>query len=201
MTNKLSAILLLSGYSKRFNYQNKLLMELNGRVVLDYVLAVVSECNFLEVIVVCRELSVIEKVSEYGFKIVENKNAFLGVSESIKLGVKNSSIIENSKEGRGYMFFQGEQMFITTKDIKTLVNTFENNSSKIIIPSVDNTMLSPVIFPKSFRDELLSLNGEEGGKKIIDKNKDKIKLVEIENKNFGFDIDTIDDFNKAIDML
>ena len=76
---------------------------------------------------------------------------------------------------------------------------FEKNkgdASNIIVPFNNGTRGNPVIFGRHFYNELSLLKGDEGGKKIIDKN--KINLVKFLSKSKGyfFDIDIQSDILK-----
>ena len=55
---------------------------------------------------------------------------------------------------------------------------------------------NPVIYPSLYKEEILRLEGDKGGKSII-KSSNKIKYVEVE-ENTLFDIDNKDDFNKLL---
>ena len=120
------------------------------------------------------------------FKVVKNKYPNRGISESIKLGIKNC------EESEGYMFFVGDQPLLDKKDIEKLINVFNEDTSFIVIPKYKNRFGNPVIYPKKYKEDILNLEGDKGGKSII-KSSDKIKYVDV-CENTLFDIDNIDDF-------
>ena len=135
-----------------------------------------------------------EKIKEIGenldFKVVKNKYPNRGISESIKLGIKNC------EESEGYMFFVGDQPLLDKKDIEKLINVFNEDTSFIVIPKYKNRFGNPVIYPKKYKEDILNLEGDKGGKSII-KSSDKIKYVDV-CENTLFDIDNIDDFNNLL---
>ena len=98
----ISAIIMASGFSRRMG-ENKLLMKYNNKFLIEYTLDVISKCNFKDKLIVTQY----EKIKEIGenldFKVVKNKYPNRGISESIKLGIKNC------EESEGYMFFVGDQ--------------------------------------------------------------------------------------------
>ena len=124
------------------------------------------------------------------FKVVKNKYPNRGISESIKLGIKNC------EESEGYMFFVGDQPLLDKKDIEKLINVFNEDTSFIVIPKYKNRFGNPVIYPKKYKEDILNLEGDKGGKSII-KSSDKIKYVDV-CENTLFDIDNIDDFNNLL---
>lgn len=185
--NLITAIVMASGFSKRMGL-NKLLMKYNDKFLIEYTLEKISQCDFVEKIIVT-QYEEIEKLTN-NFKVVINENAHKGQSESIKLGVKSSEKCD------GYMFFVADQPLINQKDIEKLIRVFRENKDFIVIPKYKEKRGNPVIYPSLYKEEILRLEGDKGGKSII-KSSNKIKYVEVEEDTL-FDIDNKDDFNKLL---
>lgn len=183
----ITAIVMASGFSKRMGL-NKLLMKYNDKFLIEHTLEKISQCDFAEKIIVT-QYEEIEKLTD-NFKVVINENAHKGQSESIKLGVKSSEKCD------GYMFFVADQPLINQKDIEKLIRVFRENKDFIVIPKYKEKRGNPVIYPSLYKEEILRLEGDKGGKSII-KSSNKIKYVEVE-ENTLFDIDNKDDFNKLL---
>lgn len=183
----ITAIVMASGFSKRMGL-NKLLMKYNDKFLIEHTLEKISQCDFAEKIIVT-QYEEIEKLTD-NFKVVINENAHKGQSESIKLGVKSSEKCD------GYMFFVADQPLINQKDIEKLIRVFRENKDFIVIPKYKKKCGNPVIYPSLYKEEILRLEGDKGGKSII-KSSNKIKYVEVEEDTL-FDIDNKDDFNKLL---
>ena len=183
----ITAIVMASGFSKRMGL-NKLLMKYNDKFLIEHTLEKISQCDFVEKIIVT-QYEEIEKLTD-NFKVVINENAHKGQSESIKLGVKSSEKCD------GYMFFVADQPLINQKDIEKLIRVFRENKDFIVIPKYKEKRGNPVIYPSLYKEEILRLEGDKGGKSII-KSSNKIKYVEVEEDTL-FDIDNKDDFNKLL---
>ena len=183
----ITAIVMASGFSKRMGL-NKLLMKYNDKFLIEHTLEKISQCDFEEKIIVT-QYEEIEKLTD-NFKVVINENAHKGQSESIKLGVKSSEKCD------GYMFFVADQPLINQKDIEKLIRVFRENKDFIVIPKYKEKHGNPVIYPSLYKEEILRLEGDKGGKSII-KSSNKIKYVEVEEDTL-FDIDNKDDFNKLL---
>ncbi|QEZ67551.1 molybdenum cofactor cytidylyltransferase [Paraclostridium bifermentans] len=177
----ISAIVMASGFSRRMG-ENKLLMDFNGKTIIENTFEALKKCDFKEVIVVSRYEEVLKIANKYQFKFVLNDNAQIGQSESIKLGIRNSGKCD------GYMFFVGDQPLINNDDVKELINEFGENKEYIVIPRYDNKTGNPVIFPTCLKNNLLSLKNDEKGKKVINEY-DKIKYVNV-SKYTLLDVDT-----------
>lgn len=187
----ISAIVMASGLSRRMN-QNKLHMKIEDKKIYEYILETLKKCSSLsEVIVVANDSEILEKANTLNFKTVFNQHSYLGQSNSINLGLEASAYAD------GYMFFVADQPFIREDTIDKICNIFNDNLNKIIIPCYNDRHGNPVIFSSRFRDELMNIEGDMGGRVVINNNiQDVIKLQFEDEKEF-IDIDTIEDYNNV----
>ena len=197
---KISAVIMASGKSERMG-ENKLLLKYRGTTFIENILEKVINEKFYEIAVVVSDGKVKKKCQDFIEKfneinnsgtaerniyIVENREPEKGQSESIKLGLK---IL---KKCSGYMFFSGDQPLLSTDTIKKMRKNFKEGT--ITVPEYDGKKGLPTIFGENFKDELLELEGDTGGKPVIKRNKEKIRIVKIENPDEGKDIDTKTDY-------
>ena len=192
---KISAIIMASGKSERMG-TNKLLLEYRGMTFIENTLEKVLNENFYELVIVISDKKVRKKCQDYIKKsekdekkiyIIDNKKSEKGQSESIKIGLKTLGKCD------GYMFFSCDQPFLTSDTIKKILQNFKTKG--ITTPEYNGKRSLPVIFGENFKDELLKLEGDTGGKTVISNHQDKIKIVEIENSDEGKDIDTKEDYD------
>lgn len=185
----ISAIIMASGLSRRMG-QNKLLMKYNDKFIIEHTLNTICELDFKSKILVTQYNEIKELGKKLNYKVVNNTSPSMGQSESIKLGV------ENSPKCDGYMFFVGDQPLLNKNDIQKLIKVFKEDSNYIVIPKYKDKSGNPVIYPSIYKEQILKLEGDKGGKSII-KSSDKIKYVNV-SENTLFDIDNIDDFNNLL---
>lgn len=185
----ISAIIMASGFSKRMG-QNKLLMKFKNKFLIEHTLNIISSCNFKEKILVTQYEEVKNIGDKLNFKVIINEAPNKGQSESIKLGVKNCYKCD------GYMFFVGDQPLLNKNDIEKLIEVFKEDTDYIVIPKFKDRCGNPVIYPSKYKEEILKLEGDKGGKTII-KSSNKVKYVNV-LENTLFDIDNIDDFNNLL---
>lgn len=190
----MNGIILASGFSERMG-ENKLLMKFKDNTIIEQVIDVVKSSNLNKIILVARDDRIINIGKEKKIETIKNDYAIIGQSYSIKVGINHSNLDES------YMFFCGDQPFIDRESINKLIDISNRNKENIIIPRIDNVFGSPVIFPKDFKEELLDLNGDIGGKYIINNYLEKVLYVEIDNKLFLKDIDNKEDYNRYIKMI
>ena len=201
---KISAVIMASGFSKRMG-ENKLLLKYMGMSFIENTIKKVLESGFYEINLVTShneieniyrnllETNGFKKEKNHNFIITKNHNSDKGINESIKLGVKNL------KPCDAYMFFTADQPKLSTETIKYIMSKAEID--KIIIPKYNNENGSPTIFGGNFKDNLLYLEGDTGGKQIVQENKGKVKYLDIKNVEEGIDIDTQEEYRKLIGKL
>lgn len=191
---RISAIVMASGMSKRMK-SDKLHMKLNGKNIYEYILDTIKKYRFYETIVVAKDEDILVKAESLRFLGIRNRKYYLGQSESIKAALKSS------KDTDGVMFFVADQPFIKLSTIQTLCNEFNSNPSNIILPYYNGIKGNPVIFPNYLKDQLMSLENDNGGKVVINNNIDKVVGVEIQTEYESMDIDTIEDYAEAKDKF
>lgn len=188
----ISGIILASGFSRRMG-KNKLLLKFNGKTIIENVVFN-SICSLIdEIIVVTQYDEVIEIFKNTNLKTVKNDNAELGLSNSIVLGVKASSINTD-----GYLIMLGDMPFLKSEDLNKIIENFEVSENSIIVPICSGNQKNPVLFPSLFRDDLINLKGDKGGKEILKRNESCIKRVNFDNESIFKDIDTEYDYKEVL---
>lgn len=184
----ITGIILASGFSKRMT-RDKLLLEIEGIPVIERVLKAAKFSLLDEIILVYQNEKVREIGKKYQVKTVFNDSAHEGQSAAVKLGVS-----ESPSDTDAYMFLLGDQPFLDSATINTLIEQYIKNPQQIIVPLYNGKRGNPVIFPAQLRDHLLAIEGDIGGRAVIEKMVDRVKLVAFENSITDTDIDTEEDY-------
>ncbi|MHB1391589.1 MAG: selenium cofactor biosynthesis protein YqeC [Clostridia bacterium] len=189
-----SGIILAAGLSKRMG-GNKLLLPVGGVPVIERVLAAASGSMLGEVILVCASDEIASIGRRYGAKIVYNTAPQLGQSQSVRLGAENSC-----PTSAGLMFLVGDQPFITDSIINKLIERFLQGNCSAVVPLYNGKRGNPVIFSALLREKLLSLQGDAGGRTLLEGLEGHIDTVGFDNGNIGFDIDTPEEYESALKL-
>lgn len=184
----ITGIILASGFSKRMK-RDKLLMEIEGIPMVERVIQRAINSKLDEIILVYRVSEIKEIGIKYGIKTVHNLRAHLGQSQGLKLGVQAANL-------GAYMFLMGDMPFITEDLIDGLIERFMEDESKIVVPYYNNKRGMPTIFPYNLREELLSIEGDIGGRRIIENNPFLVEKVYIDDCILGLDIDTQEEYKR-----
>ena len=195
MYQRVSAIIMASGFSRRLG-QDKLLLEYNGKTLIENMMEKIDKIYFYKkkiVIPITKKTLIENMMKNDRYKTIEvviNESPEKGQSNSIKSGI-TKTINENKvllREVEGYMFFPSDQPFLKIETILLIMKQFLMNN-KITLPQVGIEEFSPVIFPQKYREQLLEIVGDKGGKSIIKKD-DFIDKIKFKTREEFVDIDT-----------
>ena len=188
---KIAAIILAAGLSTRMK-TNKLQLDLQGMTLIERVLLKVSAVDFFEKIIVTNDPLIEERSKALKFIPVANELTALGQSSSIKEGVLHAS-----REVEGYLFVMGDQPLLSKETLERILLSFKESPSSIILPVYGGKPGSPVLFPSSLREEFLLLEGDVGGKVLIQAHPELVRTVGIPSEEELIDIDTLEDYETA----
>ena len=188
---KINLILLAAGNSDRFK-GNKLLTKVNDKPMYMNVVEKILKLDFRfnKIILVTQYEEIKAELIEQPIQVVMNKNSELGISHSIKLG------ISDDMEADAYMFMVCDQPFILLESMEKLIDRFMKSNKGMACVQYEGKLGNPTIFSRKYTKELLSLNGDVGGKSIIKKHLDDLEKVEISHKVELMDIDTREELEK-----
>ena len=188
----ISVILMASGFSKRMG-QNKLLLEIENKKIYQHTVTAIQESQINQKIIVSSYDEILDYCEKNtDFLCVKNNNSHLGQSQSIKLGILNSSSCG------GYMFLPCDMPFITPSIIDEIADYFMKDITSIVVPRIHGKNTMPTIFSYDFKEELLNISGDIGGRDIIKKYIDKVRYMDIKSDELLVDIDTKEDLKKYI---
>lgn len=189
----ISAVILAAGRAQRMGEQ-KLLLPLRGKPVLQWVLEAVLAANVAEVICVARDLESVRQgisLADPRLYWLVNYAADRGQSTSVIAGLW---AIDPHSDGA--LFLVGDQPMIRTELIDALIERFENGSAWIVAPSFHGQPRNPVLFRRDLFPELLQLTGDRGGRMMIEKYRDSTALVEWQDEIAFMDVDVREDYER-----
>lgn len=189
--SKISAIILAAGNSLRFG-KKKLLQDFQGKPLVMHVIEEAMKVDFEEIIVVTQYKEIEEMLDIHKIHMVYNQDVGKGISHSIYLG------INEGKNCDGYMFIVGDQPFVTSEIMKGMIDRFNTASRQILCMSYQGITGSPTLFDICYKEELLGLQGDVGGKQVIKRHPEHIEAYEVENLLMLEDIDTLEDYERLI---
>ena len=187
----ISAILLAAGQSKRMNGKNKLTKEIQNIPLIKLSVKNILASSINELIIVLGyQKEIVKKLINKNEKIkfVFNKDFESGMASSIKTGLDNLS-----EKIEAFFICLGDMPMINQDVYNQLIRS--RNNKEIIVPIYKGQQGNPILFSKSMKSIIISIEGDIGAKKILEQNKDKILKVKIDDINITKDFNTKDNFN------
>ena len=120
-------------------------------------------------------------------KLVINPDYEHGMSTSIIAGLK---VVDS--QAQAVMLALGDQPLIDSQAIDRLIDEFSHHDKGIAIPTYQGRRGHPIIFAEKYREKLLELKGDIGGRQIIKDHTEDILEVAVSCKGIIIDIDTVD---------
>ena len=187
----ISAILLAAGQSKRMSGENKLTKEIRNAPLIKHSVKNILDSSIDELIVVLGyQKEIIQKLIDNSEKIkfVFNKNFENGMASSIKTGLNNLS-----EKTEAFFICLGDMPMINHDIYNQLIKSKDNK--EIIVPTYKGQQGNPVLFNKSMKEKIMNIAGDNGAKKILELNKDKILNLEINDQAIIETFNTQKDFS------
>ena len=117
-----------------------------------------------------------------------------GMGASISAGIKR--LLAEKPTVQNVLLMLCDQPFADTALLQKLINAKQNSNNKIIASAYENTLGAPVLFDRSYFNELLALQGQEGAKKLLIKYSNEVIAMPF-NKG-AIDIDTPEDYERLL---
>ena len=185
-------VLMASGFGKRFG-SNKLLYPLNGKPLYRYALSNLSEAAealrddcAVSVAVISQYREILDEAKKLGFIAVFNPESERGITSSLKLGLKNLPSSEH------YVFSVADQPYFHAETMAEFVRKYLESGKTIGCVSDGEATGNPVIFSRAYLPELLSLEGDRGGKQLVTKYPEELFLYAVPREEL-IDLDRPED--------
>ncbi len=194
----IAAVVLAAGQSSRFG-SNKLLIDIDGQPLMQRLLEEIAASNIDETLVVApnADCDVTNAVGsgQTSCSVVVNPASAAGLSSSIRCG------IEALRPGTSAaMIVLADMPGVTAGLIDTIIAAFRDDGKRRITMPVrsDGRRGHPVLWPASYFDTLRQLNGDSGGRRIIEAAQNDVLGVPCEDRGAFLDIDTPQDLRDFV---
>ncbi len=169
---KLGCIVMAAGRASRFG-ANKLLEEFCGKPLYRWALEAIPRDVYEMVHVVTGYAPIMELAKELGFTAIFNGSPELGVSRTIRLGM------EGMLDCDGVLFMTADQPCLTENSVRQVAALFASDPTIIAAAGTNGKKGNPCLFPHDLLPELMELEGDAGGSKVIKAHLERLRLTEI----------------------
>ncbi|MCF6352636.1 MAG: nucleotidyltransferase family protein [Cyclobacteriaceae bacterium] len=192
----IAIIILAAGASTRMG-EPKQLLTWGNTTLLNHTIeqAVNSKSDAVYIVLGANYTAIKKSIIRKQATILYFKNWQEGMGSSIAYGVQN---LPPSKFD-GILIMLADQPQIDSLFFNKLINEFKKGSKPIIATKYEEKVGVPAIFNASFFNQLTQLEGEKGGKLLLEKNLKNLSLL-LPNSTYE-DIDTQEDYKKLVQLF
>jgi len=186
-------VILAAGEGKRMG-KVKLTLPLGDKQLIEWVLQAVKYTSLDKYFLVVRpeDKEMIKTGEKWGAEIVLNPEYKSGMSSSIKKALHRIS----PDELEGFFVILGDQPFINPSMLFKMILAFTPDKKEIVVPFYKEKQGNPVFFDGYWKDELMKLTGDVGGRFLIKAHPERVKRFKISDESILLDIDREEDYEK-----
>lgn len=192
MKKRIGAVILAAGMARRMGRQ-KLLLPLGGQPLLAHVLQTATAFAWADCIAVIGEpeAELAALCRQYSIRAVVNPERETGQASSLRLALNHLS-----NELDGILFLLGDQPFVSPLLLQAMTERFAElaDNRYIVVPYCQDRRRNPVLFGTFWRSRLAELEGDRGGRELIEKNPEWVSRVVWEEDQSFWDADTREDY-------
>ncbi len=171
--------------------ENKLTKKIQGIPLIKHSVKNILASSINELIIVLGyQKEIIEKLIDKHEKVkfIFNKDFESGMASSIKVGINHLS--DNSES---FFICLADMPMVSSNIYDFLIKS--KNQKDILVPTYKGQQGNPILFNKSMKEKIMSIDGDVGAKKILELNKDKILNLEINDQGVAKGFNTQIDFD------
>ncbi len=189
MKDKFAIVILAAGTGTRFG-GNKLNALVKNKPLYEHTLEKVRAFGSFPAYVVTGSEEIAQEAEKNGIATVWNREPERGISLSLTLGLKKA--IENRPGLKGVLFSVCDQPELGISTMQQIFRTAFQHPGSIVCAGNGERTGNPVCWDSLFFPELLTLTGDEGGRQIMRRHREKVRIVQADPEELK-DIDRRED--------
>ena len=190
---RIAGVILAAGASTRFG-KTKQILDYKGEPFIRRIAKTALAAKLLPVVIVIGAVSdpIIKVIGDLEVEVAQNIDWGAGQSTSLKVGV-------NSIQGRcsAAIFLMSDMPQVTPDLLTKMRDIYTREQVPLIIPRVNGQRTNPVLFSEVCFNDLLSIQGDQGGRAIFDRY--PIRWLDVDEPRLLIDVDDVDSYNKLIE--
>ncbi len=186
-------IILAAGEGKRMG-KVKLTLPLGDKQLIEWVLQAAKLTPLDKYFLVVRpeDKEIIKTGKKWGAEIVLNPEYKSGMSTSVRKALSQIP----SEDVEGFFIILGDQPLINPSILFKMLLAFTPGKKEIVVPFYKDKQGNPVLFDSYWKDELMKLSGDVGGRVLIKAHPERIKRFKISDESILLDIDREEDYER-----
>jgi molybdenum cofactor cytidylyltransferase len=190
---KVAAVLLAAGGSSRMG-EPKQLLPLESRPMVRHAALAVCEADLAQVVVVVGAQASAVQRALHGMPVefVINEAWAKGMSTSLRAGLR---VLRPEIEAA--LIVLADQPSLSSGLLRAIVARYQETGAAIVAPVYEGQRGNPVLFDRSLFADLLAVRGDQGGRALFARYRDRLEQFYTDDPGVLLDIDTRDDYDKV----
>jgi molybdenum cofactor cytidylyltransferase len=189
----IAAIVLAAGTSSRMG-RPKQVLPVKGKPMLEMVLDVYRRAKVDAIVVVlgANAAQIMRGLNLRKERVITNPLYRNGMSGSLRLGLR-----EAEKGADAVIVALADQPFLSTDTINKMIEAYSKTRAPVVVPVYRGVRGNPVLFDRSLFSEIKRIRGDRGARSVVERHRDRLLEVAVEDEGVLFDIDTPSDYLNA----
>ncbi|HEX8919322.1 MAG TPA: nucleotidyltransferase family protein [Chloroflexota bacterium] len=183
----IAGLVLASGMSRRYGSSNKLLVQLEGETVIARTVGAYLNSGLDRVVVVIgyQARKVSSALSALPVDIVLNRRYKEGQSRALVAGI---SALASSTDA--VIIGVGDQPLLESHVISRIADTYRSTGKRLVAARYLGKRGNPALFDRTLFPELLTVEGDVGGRPVLERHRDEIEWIDFTDARLALDIDS-----------
>lgn len=178
--------------------ENKLLADLDGQSIVAHAARTLAESSLdAAVAVVGHDAEAVERALPENIETVANPDYEQGQSTSVRRGITTA----HERDADAVLFALGDMPCVSVATVEAVLDAYRDSDSHtgishsgIVAPRFDGQRGNPVLFDSRHFDALTSVEGDTGGRRLLES--EPVTWVDVEDSGIHRDVDTLADLRE-----
>jgi molybdenum cofactor cytidylyltransferase len=192
---RVAAIILAAGASTRMEGRVKQLLPWRGKTLVENAIevAVRSSANQVVSVLGAHADQVRVRIQGTPARVIINPVWEEGQASSVRAGLAALSASVDAA-----IFMNTDQPFLTTGILDAVIHRYWVTDAAIVASRFAGQRGSPVLFNRGHWPELMALQGEQGGRVLLDRYPEQVEWVDFPDARAGIDVDTYAEYESLL---
>lgn len=184
------AIVLGAGLSKRMG-KTKQVLDVDGSPMLQRVLEMLRRTKVERTVVVLgADAELVKKKVKFQKElVVYNERYSLGMSESLKVGLRSAG-----NRAEAAIVMMSDQPLVTSSTVDKIIDAYRLTGPLAVVPTFGGTRGNPVLLDRKLFAAVKGIKGDVGAKSVLKENKRRVLELEVQDRGVVSDVDTPEDY-------
>lgn len=183
--------LLAAGTASRFEGANKLLAILDGEPVVARAARTLTESSLDGLVAIAgHDRERVAATLPDRIEVLDNPEYEQGQSSSIRRAVEAA----RERDADAVLFALGDMPRVRVETVEKLCSAYREGAGEIVAPRYDGCRGNPVLFDSRYFDALARVEGDAGGRELLES--ESVAWVAVEDPGIHRDVDTVADLRE-----